>query len=103
VLTRRSSAGICFIGRKRDFGDFIQEYMPDTGVTAAAGLSGSGGAGGAGRKVAEVAAGASGREAAEVGGSFVSVEDGRVLGRHRGLAHYTSGQRARLGGAPQPW
>ena len=37
VTHRRSSAGICFIGRKRDFGDFIQEYLPAEGETRWAG------------------------------------------------------------------
>ena len=35
-------------------------------------------------------------------GDFVCVERGEVLGRHRGLARYTPGQRARLGGRAQP-
>ena len=35
-------------------------------------------------------------------GDFVCVERGEVLGRHRGLACYTPGQRARLGGRAQP-
>ena len=36
-------------------------------------------------------------------GSFVSVESGEAVGRHGGLARYTCGQRARLGGASVPW
>ena len=33
-------------------------------------------------------------------GDFVCLETGAVLGRHRGVAQYTPGQRARLGGSP---
>ena len=33
-------------------------------------------------------------------GDFVCVESGAVLGQHRGVAQYTPGQRARLGGSP---
>ena len=33
-------------------------------------------------------------------GDFVCLESGAVLGRHRGVAQYTPGQRARLGGSP---
>ncbi|CEG02167.1 Rossmann-like alpha/beta/alpha sandwich fold [Ostreococcus tauri] len=66
---RRSSAGICFIGR-RPFGDFIGEYIVP-------------------------------RE-----GAFVDAETSRpVPGAppHKGLASYTVGQRAKIGGAAKPW
>ena len=66
---RRSSAGICFIGR-RPFGDFIGEY-----ITPRA-------------------------------GAFVDAETSRPVpgaGQHRGLASYTVGQRAKIGGAAKPW
>ena len=38
-----------------------------------------------------------------VPGNFVSKKDGRVLGRHKGMIHYTIGQRRGLGiAAPEP-
>ena len=74
VTGRRSSAGICFVGRKRNFGDFIAEY-------------GDG----------------SSSEPSFSSGPFVSVDDRRVIGAHDGLARYTIGQRARVGGAAVPW
>ena len=83
VTHRRSSAGICFIGRKRDFGDFIQEYLPAEGETRWAGKDR--------------------REEERAAGSFISAENGEAVGRHGGLARYTCGQRARLGGAAVPW
>lgn len=36
-------------------------------------------------------------------GRFVSIEDGRVLGTHKGWFLYTLGQRARIGGLQEPW
>lgn len=69
VAERRSSAGICFIGR-RPFGEFIGEYI------------------------------------APMEGAFVDVETSqpvRDAPRHRGLASYTVGQRAKIPGASQPW
>ena len=66
---RRSSAGICFIGR-RPFGEFIGEYVESKA------------------------------------GEFVDVETMRVVPgaeAHRGLASYTVGQRAKIGGAAKPW
>ena len=88
VTRRRSSAGICFIGRKRDFGDFIQEYLPAEGEMRVDSSRGD-------RRGVDSSRGAS--------GSFVSVESGEAVGRHGGLARYTCGQRARLGGASVPW
>jgi len=66
---RRSSAGICFIGR-RPFGEFIGEYI------------------------------------APKEGAFVDVETSQPIRdapRHRGLASYTVGQRAKIPGASRPW
>jgi len=88
VTRRRSSAGICFIGRKRDFGDFIQEYLPAEGEMRDDSSRGD-------RRGEDSLRGAS--------GSFVSVESGEAVGRHGGLSRYTCGQRARLGGASVPW
>ncbi|KAM9823717.1 mitochondrial tRNA-specific 2-thiouridylase 1 [Neosynchiropus ocellatus] len=36
-------------------------------------------------------------------GNFVSVEDGKVMGSHRGWFTVTLGQRARIGGLRDPW
>ncbi|KAF6122326.1 tRNA 5-methylaminomethyl-2-thiouridylate methyltransferase [Phyllostomus discolor] len=36
-------------------------------------------------------------------GRFVSIEDGRVLGAHKGWFLFTLGQRARIGGLREPW
>lgn len=61
TASRRSSAGICFVGR-RNFADFLSDYidMPC--------------------------------------GPFIAVEGGSKVGTHDGLAAYTFGQRARIGG-----
>ncbi|XP_046921953.1 mitochondrial tRNA-specific 2-thiouridylase 1 isoform X3 [Lynx rufus] len=36
-------------------------------------------------------------------GKFISIEDNRVLGTHKGWFLYTLGQRARIGGLREPW
>ncbi|XP_053775716.1 mitochondrial tRNA-specific 2-thiouridylase 1 isoform X3 [Desmodus rotundus] len=36
-------------------------------------------------------------------GKFVSIEDGRVLGTHKGWFLFTLGQRANIGGLREPW
>ncbi|XP_063302849.1 mitochondrial tRNA-specific 2-thiouridylase 1 isoform X2 [Pelobates fuscus] len=36
-------------------------------------------------------------------GNFVSIEDGRIMGRHQGWFLYTLGQRARIGGQRDAW
>ncbi|XP_045691119.1 mitochondrial tRNA-specific 2-thiouridylase 1 isoform X1 [Phyllostomus hastatus] len=36
-------------------------------------------------------------------GRFVSIEDGRVLGAHKGWFLFTLGQRANIGGLREPW
>ncbi|XP_023605122.1 mitochondrial tRNA-specific 2-thiouridylase 1, partial [Myotis lucifugus] len=36
-------------------------------------------------------------------GQFISIEDGTVLGTHRGWFLYTLGQRAKIGGLREPW
>ena len=87
VTARRSSAGICHVGRKQNFGDFIAQYGDASSTeTDAAGA-------------ADVCA----SDASFVPGAFVSVDDGRVIGTHAGLSRYTVGQRARVGGARVPW
>ena len=40
---------------------------------------------------------------AQPSGPFVCVDRGAAVGEHRGQAFYTPGQRARIGGQPQPW
>ncbi|GBG75289.1 hypothetical protein CBR_g19922 [Chara braunii] len=63
---KKSSVGICFIGKRR-FGEFISDYV-------------------------ELEP-----------GPFVEVENGAVVGKHGGIACYTIGQRARIGGAADAW
>uniref|UniRef100_A0AAY4CP49 Mitochondrial tRNA-specific 2-thiouridylase 1 n=1 Tax=Denticeps clupeoides TaxID=299321 RepID=A0AAY4CP49_9TELE len=36
-------------------------------------------------------------------GNFVSIEDGKVMGEHKGWFTFTLGQRARIGGQKDPW
>ena len=95
ITTRRSSAGICFIGRKQNFGDFIAEYD----------LGDGGGAQGT-REMDYEGTEEDSKQASSaspVRGTFVSVDDGSTVGPHKGLTGYTVGQRARLGGEPVPW
>lgn len=61
--TKRSSAGICFIGR-RNFSNFLSEYL------------------------------------SPIPGSFIDVDSGKNLGPCLDMLSVTTGQRPRLGGAP---
>lgn len=65
---REESMGVCFIGERGNFGDFISQYTtrPDTP------------------------------------GKLIT-PDGRVMGSHDGLWHYTIGQRARIAGMEERW
>ena len=87
VTSRRSSAGICHVGRKRDFGAFIAEYvLQSRSDEAEADFDARDDAGGG------------------LGGFFVSAEDRTsAVAPHGGLARYTVGQRAKIGGASEPW
>lgn len=58
---REESMGVCFIGEKQNFGNWLNEYMPNQP------------------------------------GEFVTI-DGKSLGNHRGLHHYTIGQKAKISG-----
>ena len=73
---RRSSAGICFVGRRGDFGSFLSEYIPP--------VPGS---------------------FLPLGRADCPQEELRRLfpQRHQGQQRYTHGQGARIGGASQPW
>lgn len=62
IVNKKESMGICFVG-KREFQDFISEYIPDKP------------------------------------GDFIDLNDGRVIGKHKGFHHWTVGQRSKLGGA----
>ena len=87
VTSRRSSAGICHVGRKRDFGAFIAEYVLQS-------------------RSDEAEDDFDARDDAGVGlgGFFVSAEDRTsAVAPHGGLARYTVGQRAKIGGASEPW
>ena len=72
VAKKRSSVGVCFVGKKRSFGDFVAAYIDDSASVLRP-------------------------------GTFVDVETGNTLGVHRGIVHYTHGQRARLAGQSAPW
>jgi tRNA-specific 2-thiouridylase len=87
VATKAESQEICFVAQN-DYRGFIERYsQAQTGA------------------LADVAGGASGAAVATVAGGVISVprpgpiydSEGRLLGRHRGLAFYTIGQRRGLG------
>ena len=102
ITNRRSSAGICFVGRKQNFGDFIAEYTGgDGGEDESEGDDRSEGARGDSRESKDEGQGD--RSQTQKYGHFVSVDDLSVVGAHKGLARYTIGQRARVGGAQTPW
>jgi len=75
---RRSSAGICFVGRRASFGAFLGGYLPPT------------------RGAFRPVCGAEAAEEAARGGPALPAP-------HAGQEMYTHGQGARLGGAAEPW
>ena len=111
---KAESQDICFVP-DGDYAGFIERYC--AGVSGAAGGAGAAAAGsGAGAAAAEpgMGAGSSARRAGATScfadavrqafepGNIVDAA-GKVLGRHRGLIHYTIGQRKGIGvAAPEP-
>uniref|UniRef100_A0A8H8CMH4 tRNA-5-taurinomethyluridine 2-sulfurtransferase n=1 Tax=Psilocybe cubensis TaxID=181762 RepID=A0A8H8CMH4_PSICU len=62
---RPDSVGICFVGEKRRFNDFLDDYIPPNP------------------------------------GNIVDRLNGKVIGEHGGLWHFTIGQNVRVSGMPQ--
>jgi len=81
---REESMGLCFVGERSNFGDFICEYRFLAQIM---------------RDLTIVAQYAS---APKMQGYLVDTE-GHRLGEHKGLWHYTIGQGARLGGMVEPY
>uniref|UniRef100_A0A665WZ63 Mitochondrial tRNA-specific 2-thiouridylase 1 n=1 Tax=Echeneis naucrates TaxID=173247 RepID=A0A665WZ63_ECHNA len=80
VLKKKESMGICFIG-ERNFENFILEV----------------------RKLKSVRFSLCFQYLEPKPGNFVSIEDGRVMGTHKGWFTLTLGQRARIGGQRDAW
>jgi len=86
VATKAESQEICFVAQN-DYRGFINRY----GAALAEGHSGLGATAGAGGVITLPKPGP------------IYNQDGKVLGRHRGLAYYTIGQRKGLGlTSPEP-
>jgi tRNA-uridine 2-sulfurtransferase len=86
VATKAESQEICFVAQN-DYRGFINRY----GAALAEGHSSLGTTAGAGGVITLPKPG------------LIYNQDGKVLGRHRGLAHYTIGQRKGLGlTSPEP-
>ncbi|XP_054999153.1 mitochondrial tRNA-specific 2-thiouridylase 1 isoform X1 [Sorex araneus] len=92
VLQKKESMGICFVG-KRNFENFILQ------VRGRGGRGGQGWPVPGGQRVTPVCP----QYLQPRPGRFISVEDGAVLGTHKGWFLYTLGQRAKLGGLREPW
>jgi tRNA U34 2-thiouridine synthase MnmA/TrmU len=77
VAEKRSSVGLCFVGKRRSFGDFVEGYL------------------------AQVRGPVIDVESLADGGADDGA--GTVIGEHLGHARYTIGQGLRLGGQSVPW
>ena len=89
LLTRRSSAGICFVG-KRDFGPFVEQYFPHPSSPAPL-------------PSALLPRPESVSSPPFLGGAFVDVDTCSVIGRHPGAHALTIGQRAGISGSTSPY
>jgi len=101
TANKKESQDICFIP-DGDYAGFIARFREEVQANRADAGCGTGNAGAADGCVTGNAGAADGWKAMEPG-DFTDME-GRVLGRHKGLIHYTIGQRKGLGlPAEHPW
>ncbi|XP_042523289.1 mitochondrial tRNA-specific 2-thiouridylase 1 isoform X1 [Dipodomys spectabilis] len=91
VLQKKESMGICFVG-KRNFEHFILQVSILTTWTSCPPQTWA-------PSVMELCL----QYLQPRPGKFVSVEDNKVLGTHKGWFLYTLGQRAKISGMREPW
>ena len=123
VLDRKSSAGICFVGKKRNFSDFVHEYVQrdpawfvdvqcmksensSSGENSRLDSSNIGSIGSSsGRSSSSISNSTSGsqRRGLEIKGECNDIDEKYILGKCESVHSVTVGQRARIGGLPNPY
>nr|XP_038935544.1 mitochondrial tRNA-specific 2-thiouridylase 1 isoform X5 [Rattus norvegicus] len=90
VLQKKESMGICFIGKRN-----LEHFLLQVSVSdVSGGLLWAG---------APVVMKPVFQYLQPRPGKFISIEDNRVLGTHKGWFLYTLGQRAKISGLSEPW
>ena len=122
VLDRKSSAGICFVGKKRNFSDFVHEYVQRDPAwfvdvecmteensllieNSSIGGSSSSSRGSSSRSSSSSGISSSGSERGglEGKGDSNTIDEKYILGECESVHSVTAGQRARIGGLPKPY
>ncbi|CAL6285279.1 unnamed protein product [Bathycoccus prasinos] len=122
VLDRKSSAGICFVGKKRNFSDFVHEYVqrdPAWFVDVeciteensslieknSIGCSSNSSRSSSSRSSSSsgISSGGSERGGLEGKGDSNTIDEKYILGECESVHSVTAGQRARIGGLPKPY
>ena len=123
VLDRKSSAGICFVGKKRNFSDFVHEYVQRDPAwfvdveciteensllienSSIGGSSSSSSRSSSSRSSSSsgISSGGSERGGLEGKGDSNTIDEKYILGECESVHSVTAGQRARIGGLPKPY
>ncbi len=124
VLDRKSSAGICFVGKKRNFSDFVHEYVQRDPAwfvdveciteennsllienSSIGGSSSSSSSSSSSRSSSSsgIISGGSERGGLEGKGDSNTIDEKYILGECESVHSVTAGQRARIGGLPKPY
>ena len=123
VLDRKSSAGICFVGKKRNFSDFVHEYVQRDPAwfvdvecmteensilienSSIGGSSSSSSSSSSSRSSSSSGISSSGSERGglEGKGDSNTIDEKYILGECESVHSVTAGQRARIGGLPKPY
>ena len=123
VLDRKSSAGICFVGKKRNFSDFVHEYVQRDPAwfvdveciteensllienSSIGGSSSSSSSSSSSRSSSSsgISSGGSERGGLEGKGDSNTIDEKYILGECESVHSVTAGQRARIGGLPKPY
>ena len=122
VLDRKSSAGICFVGKKRNFSDFVHEYVqrdPAWFVDVeciteensslieknSIGCSSNSSSSSSNRSSSSSGISSCGSERGglEGKGDSNTIDEKYILGECESVHSVTVGQRARIGGLPKPY
>ena len=124
VLDRKSSAGICFVGKKRNFSDFVHEYVQrdpawfvdvqciklensSSGENSSRLDSSNRGSIGSSSGISSISisnsTSGSQRRGLEIKGECNDIDEKYILGKCESVHSVTVGQRARIGGLPNPY
>ena len=118
VLDRKSSAGICFVGKKRNFSDFVHEYVQrdpawfvdvecikeeNNSLLIENSSIGDSSSSSRSSSSSGISSGGSERGGLEGKGDSNTINEKYILGKCESVHSVTAGQRARIGGLPKPY